>query len=109
MDLIMAGAENVLTYIDDLLVHNKNHSKHLVNLANALDWVGKANLRLNLTKCIFGASEVEYLGHTITSAGIKPGTDKSNQCARLQFQARSKKYVHSTALPITFDSTSYNL
>jgi hypothetical protein len=26
MDLIMAGAENVLTYIDDLLVHSKNHS-----------------------------------------------------------------------------------
>jgi hypothetical protein len=24
-DLIMAGAENVLTYIDDLLVHSKNH------------------------------------------------------------------------------------
>jgi hypothetical protein len=78
MDLIMAGAENVLTYIDDLLVHSKNHSEHLVHLANALDRVGKANLRLNLTKCIFGAWEVEYLGHTITSAGIKPGTDKSD-------------------------------
>jgi hypothetical protein len=56
MDLIMAGADNVLTYIDDLLVHSKNHSDHLVHLANALDRVGKANLRLNLTKCIFGRS-----------------------------------------------------
>jgi hypothetical protein len=78
MDFIMAGAENVLTYINDLLLHSKNHSKHLFHLANALDRVGKANLRLNLTKCIFGASKVEYLGHTITSAGIKPGTDKSD-------------------------------
>jgi hypothetical protein len=78
MDLIMAGARNVLAYIDDLLMHSKNHSEHLVHLANALDRVGKANLRLCLTKCIFGASEVKYLGHTITSAGIKPGTDKSD-------------------------------
>jgi hypothetical protein len=53
-------------------------TEHLVHLANALDRVGKANLRLNLTKYIFGASEVEYLGHTVTSAGIKPGTDKSD-------------------------------
>jgi hypothetical protein len=104
----MAGAENVLTYIDDLLVHSKNHSDHLVHLANALNRIGKTNLRLNLTKCIFRASDVEYLGHTITSAGIKPGTDKSATMCSLQSHVRSKKYVPSTDSLTTSDSTSSN-
>jgi hypothetical protein len=76
--ILFVTAETVLTYINDHLVHSKNHTEHLFHLANALDRVGKENLRLNLTKCLFGASEVEYLGHTITSPGIKPGTDKSD-------------------------------
>jgi hypothetical protein len=46
MDLIMAGAENVLTYIDDLLVHSKNHSDHLIHLANALDRWGRLTYAL---------------------------------------------------------------
>jgi hypothetical protein len=94
MDLIMAGARKVLTYIDDLLMHSKNHSEHLVHLANALDRVGKANLRLNLTKFIFGASKVNYLSHTITSADIKPGTDKSD-AMRLAPIPRTVKEVQS--------------
>jgi hypothetical protein len=94
MDLIMAGAENVLTFIDDLLVHIRNLNEHLLHLANALDHVGKANLRLNLTKCIFGASEFEYLGHTITFASIKPGTDKS-EAIRLAPIPRTVKEVRS--------------
>ena len=77
MDLILSDAENVITYIDDVLVHSKTHKLHMHHLTAAIDKIGRANLRLNPAKCTFGASDVEYLGHTITSNGVKPGMDKS--------------------------------
>ena len=77
MDVIMEDAENVITYIDDVLVHSATHKDHLRHLAAAIDKVGAANLRLNPKKCIFGSSNVEYLGHTITAQGVQPGSDKA--------------------------------
>jgi hypothetical protein len=34
MDLLLADAENVLTYIDDVLVHSQRHEQHLKHLAD---------------------------------------------------------------------------
>ena len=77
MEVIMQGAENVITYIDDVLIHSKDHKEHLGHLEGALKRIEKSGLKLNLAKCIFGAQEVSYLGHTLTSDGIKPGKDKA--------------------------------
>ena len=77
MDTIMADAENVITYIDDVLIHSDNHETHLEHMEEALRRIRKAHLRLNVAKCIFGASKVQYLGHTLTSSGVKPGKDKT--------------------------------
>ena len=76
MDLIMQDVTNVITYIDDVLAHTKNHDEHLVTLRKVLQKISDANLKLNASKCIFGASEVPYLGHTISESGFRPGQDK---------------------------------
>jgi hypothetical protein len=76
MDLIMADAQNVISFIDDVLVHSRTHNDHIRHLENAIDRLQKAGLKLNPRKCIFGAREVEYLGHTVSGNGIKPGKDK---------------------------------
>ena len=36
MDLIMEGAENVITYIDDVLIHSKDHKEHIRHLEEAI-------------------------------------------------------------------------
>jgi hypothetical protein len=77
MDVLLADAENVLTYIDDVLVHSWSHEEHLRHLAVAIDKIGAANLRLNPKKCVFRLDSVEYLGHTLTGEGVKPGQDKA--------------------------------
>jgi hypothetical protein len=73
MDVLLADAENVLTYIDDVLVHSQTQEQHLKHLAAAIAKIGTANLRLNLRKCVFGSDLVEYLGHTLSGDGVRPG------------------------------------
>jgi hypothetical protein len=77
MDVIMSDAQNVITYIDDVLIHSSSHANHMEFLIPALQRIKKAKLRLNPDKCCFGASSVPYLGHTITADGVRPGVDKS--------------------------------
>jgi hypothetical protein len=77
MGVLLADVENVLTYIDDVLVHSRTHEEHLKHLAVAIDKIGTASLRLNPKKCVFRADLVEYLGHTLSGDGVRRGQDKA--------------------------------
>jgi hypothetical protein len=65
MDNIMRGILGVLTYIDDVLVHNKGHKEHLKTVEEVLLRLRRYGLKLNAEKSIFGAKTVQYLGYTI--------------------------------------------
>ncbi len=83
MDMLMHDLSYVVCYLDDVLVHSSDHRAHLKHLAATIDRLGKANLRLNPSKCVFGADSVQYLGHSITKDGIKPGLDKTAALAAM--------------------------
>ena len=38
--------------------------------------LSEAGLRLKPSKCVFGANEIEYLGHTLTAQGVRPNSGK---------------------------------
>jgi hypothetical protein len=90
MDVLLADAENVLTYIDDVLVHSRTHEEHLKHLSAAIDKIGAANLRLNPKKCVFGSDSVEYLGHMLCGDGVRPRQDKAKAMETAQ-STRSEK------------------
>jgi hypothetical protein len=92
--VLLADAENVLTYIDDVLVHSRSHEEHLKHLSAAIDKIGTANLRLNPKKCVFGSDSVEYLGHTLSGDGVRPGQDKAKAMQTAQ-PPRSVKELRS--------------
>jgi len=73
----MEGAPNVITYIDDVLIHSPTAEEHVKNVREALSRLRRHNLKINLGKCVIGAKEVQYLGHTLTGEGVKPGHDKA--------------------------------
>jgi Reverse transcriptase (RNA-dependent DNA polymerase) len=76
MDQVVSGLPNVLTYIDDGLVHSPDHRSHLTHLANVLERFRANHLKLNLRKCVIASGTIDYLGHTLSPAGVGPGTDK---------------------------------
>jgi hypothetical protein len=60
MMTIMEGASNVITYVDDMLIHSATHEAHIAHLRHAIQRTHKAGLALNPKKCIFGSTSVEY-------------------------------------------------
>jgi len=76
MEGVPQNLQNVIIYIEDLLIHSDTHEWHLQILEQVLDWLQQNHLKINLEKCIFGNKEVSYLGFTLTPEGIKPGKNK---------------------------------
>jgi hypothetical protein len=77
MDTIMEGASNVITYLDNVLIHSATHEAQIAHHCHAIQWTHGAGLALNPMKSILGSIRVEYLGHTISSDGVRPGKDKT--------------------------------
>jgi len=76
IDYVMRGIREVLTYIDDILCHTKGHDGQLESLEKVFLRLRKYGLKLNISKSIFGADSVTYLGYTINKDGISPGGEK---------------------------------
>ena len=65
MRKILAGMNNVDSYIDDLIIHTNDWQAHLQVLGELLRRLREAGLRVKPSKCVFGAESVEFLGHYI--------------------------------------------
>ena len=81
MQQVLAGVEwdSVFSFIDDLLVASKTFSEHLNHLREVLQRLRAANLRLKTRKCSLLREETTYLGHIISTEGIKPDPAKTRQ------------------------------
>jgi hypothetical protein len=61
----------VLVFIDDILIYSKTWSSHLSHVNQVLHLLSKHQLFLKQSKCSFGSSEVEYLGHIVGKDGVR--------------------------------------
>ncbi len=66
----------VFVYLDDVLIFSLDHGTHLIHLERLLERFSEYSLTINLNKCKFGVSSLDYLGHHIDATGIKPIADK---------------------------------
>jgi hypothetical protein len=61
----------VLVFFDDILIYNHTWDSHLLHVDKVLHLLQENQLFVKKTKCSFGASEVEYLGHIVSREGVK--------------------------------------
>ena len=64
-----------LIYLDDVIIYSKTKEEHLVRLHAVLERFMEHGLKLKLSKCNFFRTEISYLGHKVSAAGMEPGTD----------------------------------
>ena len=62
-------ADQCAQYVDDIGIA-ANDADHLI--ANLRAGSQEAGLKLTMHKCHFGATEIDFLGRTITPQGVKP-------------------------------------
>jgi hypothetical protein len=61
----------VLVFFDDILIYRKTWIDHLTHVDQVLRLLSQHQLFLKQSKCDFGASKVEYLGHLVVKDGIR--------------------------------------
>jgi hypothetical protein len=60
-----------LVFFNDILIYSKTWQAYLTHVDQFLHLLSKKNFFLKWSKCSFGASEVEYLGHIIGKDGVR--------------------------------------
>ncbi|CAG9135605.1 unnamed protein product [Plutella xylostella] len=65
-----------LVYIDDVLILSDSIEEGFVRLRKALEVLTKAGFSINLKKCTFLSTEIEYLGRTISRGQVRPSASK---------------------------------
>jgi len=76
MDKVLLDLPQAIAFIDDVLVHSKDADTHIGHLDEVLARFARANLKLNMEKCLFLHQSVPFLGHTLTADGVLPGAEK---------------------------------
>ena len=72
----LRGIEGCATYLDDVIVTEKNKRSHLETLEKVLVRLQNAGLTLKIGKCKFFAPKITYLGHKISKNGLIKTNDK---------------------------------
>ena len=63
-------------YLDDIIIYSNSWEDHLDHIKYVLTQLRNANLTVNLKKCSFAQTSMEYLGYVITSNGISINQEK---------------------------------
>ena len=76
MNKVLNGLHFTLAYLDDVIQFNETEEQHLKHIQIVLTRLKQANLKLKKSECAFFKKDLHYLGHILTTVGIKPQTEK---------------------------------
>ncbi|XP_018402050.1 PREDICTED: uncharacterized protein K02A2.6-like [Cyphomyrmex costatus] len=76
MDSMISGLENVFAYIDDIVVGGATVQEHNQNLTYLLERIKDYGLHLQIEKCCFFTTQINYLGYVIDGQGLHPDPTK---------------------------------
>ena len=96
MDKLLAGMEYkiALAYLDDIIVFGNSRSQVMNRLARVFNRLRRAQLKLKPSKCEFFAKETNYLGHLVSSEGVKCDPKKI-EAVREWKRPKTNKQAHS--------------
>lgn len=76
MNSIFQDLDYVYCYVDDILVASESQEQHLQHLRETFKRLQAAGLTINVSKCVLGAEQIEFLGYLVSSQGIQPLPNK---------------------------------
>ena len=76
MDTVGQGLDFIFIYMDDILVFSRSRQAHYDHLRQLFNRLHQYGLVVNVDKCQFGRSTIDFLGHRISPQGVIPLPDK---------------------------------
>ena len=78
MNLLLAGLtwRSCLVYLDDILIFSPTFERHVEDMREVFQRIRTSGMLLKPSKCFFGLTTVQYLGHIVTPEGIRPDPAK---------------------------------
>lgn len=73
---LLSNIDGVIVYLDDILICSKTPTDQFNKLKIVLNILQEANVKLNLQKCKFNQSKIDFLGYVISEKGLSPSEDK---------------------------------
>ena len=84
-------ADQCAQYVDDIGIAANDAKQLCANIRTVFECIRNAGPKLTMSKCHFGVKQVDFLGRTITPAGVAPQADKVKDfLSKLRFP-KSKK------------------
>eukprot|EP00112_Aurelia_sp_Birch-Aquarium-sp1_P022332 Seg6260.1 transcript_id=Seg6260.1/GoldUCD/mRNA.D3Y31 product="Transposon Ty3-G Gag-Pol polyprotein" pseudo=true protein_id=Seg6260.1/GoldUCD/D3Y31 len=94
MRKLLAGLDNVDSYIDDILIHTRTWEEHMQALRELFSRMLKWGITARPSKCVFGGEAVDFIGHHI-GRGELGLHDENVKKVRDAPRPRTKKEVKS--------------
>ena len=79
-----------IVYLDNIIIFSETPEQHLAHIRFVLKRLQGANLRMKRSKCSFFKKELHYLGHLLTTEGIKPQLEKVRAISELKLPKTQK-------------------
>ena len=77
MNKVLNGLNFAFANLDDIIIFSTTVEEHMRHIQIVIDRLKAAQLKLKKSKCAFFKKELYYLGHLLTTEGIKPQFEKA--------------------------------
>ena len=110
MSRILKGFNFAIAYLDNIITFSRTAKEHLDHIKQVFEKLRSAHLSMKLSKCNFFTKEIQYLGHILSTKGIRPLLSKpqviknmhppkmpKQVCTFLGFVGYYRKYIRNFA------------
>ena len=80
-------------YVDDIIIWSPSEKQHRLDVPTVLQRLRDEGLSINVEKCEFDVQETRYLGHILSTTGIRPDPRKVQALLDWPAPERPKKYT----------------
>ena len=87
---VIRDLDRVAAYLDDVIVFDPDPTAHVANIRSLFGRLRKYNFKRS-AKVMLGATDDDFLGHTISSFGVSPNADKVGTLTKIPMPKNAKQ------------------
>ena len=90
MNKVLNGLNFAFAYLDDIIIFSNTSEEYLKHIQIVMNRLKVVQLKLKKSKCSFFKKELYYLGHLLTTGGVKPQIEKVKAIHEMKLPTNAK-------------------